>query len=273
LPTTASPTTTTAAPDTAAVDKLLNDLESFGNLKIDPNWRQMAATDPDGLIAKVQDELNQTYLQYPNGSQKNMMVVDDKLRQRLNDWMAKFSAAVKQTSTSPNPDFQRQQTENQLFANAQGRLTQQLGYTGRSDEQNLMAMLASKGLLNSGLAQRELARLEMSRTSNYNDTLSNLSQAILAGDLTHLNQTDLAQLESALSTKNQEYLMRLQAQLEKDSQPSGWAQIAGAAVPALIGLLSPKAPTQLQQSPAIYGGQNPMNSYPYTDQYGNPVTN
>lgn len=228
-------TTTSYAPNEQAVSDALASLEKFSGLKIDPKWRDRLRADPKAFLSYLS---NLVAGWQKTGNPGHNITPDTSFRQRLSDWLAGVSAAITQTSTGPNPDYQRMFLGQTAYNQGLERLKQENAYTSRDDEEQLLALLSSRGLLNSGIASRELARLQASRSRNFYNQAAELNQTLLRAELGYVTEKDLATIRAQLERGNQEYLMRLKDKLDRSGNPNAWAQILGAIVGTGAGFLT-----------------------------------
>lgn len=239
-----SQTTPYNKPDVYSIDQLANQLQEFtggmSGLRLPANWREMAVGDPDALLRQVGANI-EAAKQGRLGD--NRLHADTSMRNRLDDWFRKFSGAVKQGGANPNPDYQIGALGRQVFTGAIERLKMTGASDGRAQDEQLMALLASRGLSNSGIAARELGKLQRDREQNFYDAANRLNEMILTGEIGRLTQRDLATLEADLQKRNQEAYLKIQERMLKESQPNPWIQ--GLTTLGGVGLgavLSPKAP-------------------------------
>lgn len=248
-------TSTTYAPNEFMLDELLGSLESFTGTAITPKWRELARTNPEELLRQVRGIVDYLKQAGPLGGN-----ADTTFRQRMDDWFSNFQNALRQPSTATNPDAERERLRQQAFNQGRERLTQGLGFGAREDEEALLGLLAERGLLNSGIASRELANLQASRTKNYNDGIAALNQMLTLGELNYLDSASLAKLQAALQFGNEKALLELKAKLERENAADPLAQIIGSIVGAGIGFaLSPGSPKGTPVSgPLALGQQRPI---------------
>jgi len=240
----ASPTTNEqvlrrpSAGDLAAIQKFMDD----NDIKINKDWRAELNADPAAFVKK------HWQVSGLGGYTQNLLQGQGQVT---------------------NPEGQAQYLGQQVYNSAIERLKQASAVDSRDQDEQVLAMLASRGLLNSGIASRELARLQQARMQNLYEVSNRLNEMLLTNELGRLTQRDLETLQADLQKRNNEAYLRLQSQLMESSQPSGLAQIAGTAIgTALPFLLSPKAPG-LTDEPAsrVYGGD--VGSTPQVAQRGN----
>lgn len=151
-------------------------------------------------------------------------------------------------------DYQVHYLQRQVFNQALDRLKQAGAAGAREQDEELMAMLASRGLLDSGIAAREISRLQETRNRNLYEAANQLNQMILSGEITRLTARDLATLEADLQKRNQEALLRLQQRFAEQNQPNAIAQTIGTVVGTAIPFLGSKAPDRGAQ---LYGEEDP----------------
>lgn len=187
-------------------------------IKITRDWRQELAMDP---VAFAQKYWN---LQGLGGYVHNTLAIKGTDR-----------------TTGPINDILSQQKN--LLDQATSRLTESSAFGSRGDEQALLAQLSSMGLLDSGMAAKEVEKFREFRQQGLSQAIQALNEQFLAGGINTASSAYLDRLLADLNLRNQTYLQNQQEQILKNRQGSPFVDIAGQLIGATLPyLLSAKAP-------------------------------
>ena len=247
--------------DIKQVSDLVDELERFTGIRLDEDWRKKAAADPEKFLQSVQAEIFDTDKWKVRAGN-----LDTKMRNRLNDWLSRLKGSMQATGPVTNEEAKI----NYLGQSAYNQALERLKYAGaegsRADEEQAMAALAARGLLNSGIASRELANLRNMRSRSFYDASAALNELLMKGEMGRLTERDIAKLQADLQKRNQEALANIQGEWglkqAEASQPDPWAQIVGTGIGSLPMLLSAPAPQRPTQE-SWTGGQSSRVTNPY----------
>ncbi len=187
-----------------------------------PKYSQLSAADQESLRHIVEDILGKQY-GYSLGNWRVKIEEDPTYLKHLEGLLGPSAGGMitsildKYTKTTPNPTYQSNQLDNQVFGSAVDRLAQQSSYGGRQSEEELLGELANRGLLNSGVAARELANFRAQKYQLFSEASSRLNEILFSNASEDIRQQAMARLQSELSLANQSALLRLKASLEQQA--------------------------------------------------------
>lgn len=217
-----APTSTPAAPtyktelsadDQLALRGLMTDIGKWADPAI-VSIVQATAMDP--VLSRNPQQLYDKLKVILGGAQGPNGPPDTKMRQRLQDWLTRVGGVL-QGPPGQTPD-QFKQAQQAQFDTALQRLEQVTGYGGRQAEEELLSGLAQRGLLDSGIAARELTRFRAEKFQRLSDAASRLNEILYSNASEEIRQEAILRLQSQLSLENQTALMQLQARLQQQAQ-------------------------------------------------------
>jgi hypothetical protein len=222
----AQQTSTSYNPDIHQLSGMVQQLQDFTGIRLDADWRNQLSSDPEAFLRRVQ-----SIALDPNAARAMIESqgghYDETMRNRIAAWYQQLQGAVKQLKTGANPEYQKLFLGQEAYNRGLERLKQSGAVGSREDEEALLSQLAEHGILDSGIAARELTKLRTNRLSNYYDAASNMNQQLLSGELGRLTQADLQKQGSDLSLRNSLAILQRQQQYQKELQPDFWQQLLG----------------------------------------------
>jgi hypothetical protein len=222
----AQTTSTSYNPDIHQLSGMVQQLQDFTGIRLDADWRTQLSSDPEAFLRRVQ-----AIALDPNAAKAMIESqgghYDTTMRNRINAWYQQLTNAVRQLKTGANPEYQKLFLGQEAYNRGLERLKQSGAQGSREDEEALLSQLAEHGILDSGIAARELTKLRTNRLSNYYDAAANMNQQLLSGELGRLTQSDLQKQASDLNLRNQLAIPSTAAAIHQDNQPDFWSQLLG----------------------------------------------
>jgi hypothetical protein len=213
----------TNAPTEDQLRQIQEFMDSTG-IKLNKDWRKKLAADPAGFIAEL----------------RATKAVPSNNLPRMADFLQKLLSGT-QTTTDPKAASQYYDQAN--YNQALTRLRQAGVQGAREDEESVLGELQSRGLLNSGIAARELARMREGRSQNFRQAAARLNEILFSNASDQAKREAITRLQAELELGNQETLMRLKYSLQEDYEAgqnrndfmSFLTRIAGGAIGAAVG--------------------------------------
>lgn len=268
------PTTVPTQANAGAVLSKINEFSQFTGYDLGKrfNIRDFAA-DPQGYVDRVAAAAND-YFSRIRGPKYGENEPDARLRQRIDDWIRDLKNLATTTQPGINQPAAIQYLGQAAYNQSVARLKEVNAVGARDDEEQLAAILASRGLSNTGVAADEIRKLHEARLQNFYQAANSLNQMLLSGEINRLTARDLAQLEADLNKRNAESLARIQGDIQlrllREGQPSGIAQLLGTAAGTALPYLLPAAKAPGEQSQEIYGAPATTPTNPRRNTYIQP---
>lgn len=152
------------------------------------------------------------------------------------------------------------------------RLGQASAYGGRGQEEELLAALSSRGLLDSGIAGQELERFRSEKFAIMSQAAARLNEIMYSNAAEDIRSEAMLRLQAELARANQEAYLRLKASLEQQAQDrqsgNGFLNFAGDVIGGVGGFLlggPPGAAAGLSAANAIEGSSGSIGGTDFTD--------
>lgn len=260
-PTVPTPAATSFKPswtpeDKVAYNTLLSELQGFAAGGLGNFGVQIQGIDTSRLTPEqVYNKLFET-LKSPTSWSRPP---DTTMRTRIDEWLGKAKSALSGAGAPAGQSDADKARQNQFDASLQ-RLEQVTGYGGREAEEELLSGLSSRGLLDSGIAARELGRFRQEKFARLSDAASRINEILYSNASEDIRRESLLRLGAQLQFENESALTKLRSQLAQQYQDNqhrndfmGFlGDVVGTAAPLLI----PGAGPALGIAGAVSRGMN-----------------